>query len=143
LQSTTTWPRSGHARHGPGDALLCLAETAAHERMLELNRSGGMNRLPRSMFDPPPARHANGIGAEPVAHWFAVKSGERRLGAATVQCQGDFIHAARSTIVFAEALTTHWRGRGCFDPEEICALGQLEPRLQAAGVRVIPQPVHV
>lgn len=121
---------------------LCLADTAAHERMLELNRRAAMNRLQRGMFNAPSRGNGDGDGDEPVAHWIAVKTGERRLSAATVRCQGDFVHAARSTVIFAEALTKHWTGRGCFDPEEICSLGQLEPRLQAAGVRVIAQPVY-
>jgi hypothetical protein len=55
-----------------------------------------------------------------------------------MRCRGDFLHAARSTVVLADALLTRSQRGGCFDPEEICTLKGLESRLRAAGVRIVP-----
>jgi hypothetical protein len=41
--------------------------------------------------------------------------------------------------VFAQALLTRERPRGCFDPEELCTLRELEPELARAGVTVVPR----
>ena len=73
---------------------------------------------------------------EPVAHWIAAVRGGRRLSARTVECRGDFLHAARSTVVFADALLAGGQQAGCFDPEEICTLCVVQDRLQAAGITV-------
>ncbi len=119
---------------------VCITEPAAHERVLMLNRAGTMNRLPRSLFEAhPPAGPI--LSREPVAHWIAVKTKDRRLAARTVECRGASLHAARATVVFAERLIGQPTRGGCFDPEEICTLAQIERRLWAAGVRVVPQPV--
>ena len=119
---------------------LCITEPAAHERLLTLNRAGTMNRLPRSLFEPhPPAGTV--ASREPVAHWIAVKDHDRRLAARSVECWGATVHAARATVVFAEPLIGQPKRRGCFDPEEICTLAQIEGRLSRAGVSVVSQPV--
>jgi len=116
---------------------VCIAEAAAHERMLLLNRAGTMNQLPSSLLEPHALPANDAPSREPVAHWIAAKTKDRRLAARTVECRGDFLHAARSTVVFGETLTRqHWPG-GCFDPEEICTLTQIESRLLAIGVSVV------
>jgi len=120
---------------------VCIAEPETHERILALNDARAMDKLPRSLFKPRRLTNANAAGGAPVAHWAAAKAGGRRLAARTIECRGDVVHAARTTVVFAEALSEHRRG-GCFDPEEIWALPELEPRLRAAGVHVDQQPVH-
>jgi hypothetical protein len=73
-----------------------------------------------------------------VAHWIAAVREGRRLNARTVECRGDFLHAARSAIVFADALLCSSRGAGCFDPEEICTLTDVQAELQAAGITIAP-----
>src|SRR5262249_10044751 len=62
------------------------------------------------------------------------------LGSRTVQCRGDFRHAARSTVVFADALLSSPRRLGCFDPEEICTLGAVESKLTEAGITIASHP---
>jgi hypothetical protein len=117
---------------------ICVGESAIHDRLVELNTAGAMDRLPRPLVGSrKPAADAS-ASDEPIAHWIAAISGRRRLGVRTVQCRGDFLHAARSTVVFATALLTRQRPGGCFDPEEICTLSGLETTLQAAGVAVVP-----
>jgi hypothetical protein len=61
------------------------------------------------------------------------------LSVRTVECLGDFVSAARSTVVFADALRAQPPPRGCFDPEEIWTLSDVEPELRAAGVTVVPR----
>ncbi len=116
---------------------ICIAEPEAHQRLLDLNRAGAMTTLPSSLIGPrkPPADGP--ASREPVGHWIAANRGQRRLGALTVQCRGDFLHAAHSTVVFAEALLGQKRRGGCFDPEEMFALGGLEAELVAAGIRIV------
>jgi hypothetical protein len=115
---------------------ICITEDAIHERLLELNATAALNKLPRELIG---ARSPSARGTpsdEPVAHWIAAVRDGRRLTARTVQCTGDFIHAARSTIVFAEALLARRRQPGCFDPEEICTLSAVRAKLQAAGIAI-------
>lgn len=116
---------------------ICLAEPAAHARLLELNRAGAMTRLPRSIVSALKPRSGMPASSEPVAHWIAAIRRDRRLDARTVECCGDFVHAARSTIVFADALLAHPRVGGCFDPEELFSLGSVKARLRDAGIVIV------
>jgi hypothetical protein len=120
---------------------ICIAEPTAHERMLALNDAGAMRTLPRTIWGPPRAP-GYGPSDEPVAHWVAAKRGDRRLAARTIECRGDYLHAARSTVLFASALRARNPGRGgCFDPEELWTLAELEPLLRAGGVTIASQSV--
>ena len=116
---------------------ICIAEAAAHERMLLLNRGGAMHHLPRSLLASVAPPGDGAPSTEPVAHWIGLGTRGRRLAAGTVQCRGDFLHAARSTVVFAQAIRGNRLPGGCFDPEEICTLSQIESALRAAGVRIM------
>jgi hypothetical protein len=110
---------------------VCVAEPAAHEQLLAENAAGTMRTLPPSLF-----RSAAGRGGEePVAHWIAAVRRGRRLSARTVECRGDFASTARSTLVFASVLASRSRA-GCFGPEEICRLADIEPALRSAGITV-------
>jgi hypothetical protein len=120
----------------------CIAEPAVHEELLELNRAGAMNTLPRPPTRAPQPANDERASDEPVAHWIAAIRGERRLGARTIECRGEFLHAARSTVVFADALRAGREAGGCFDPEEIWTLSSLEAKLRAAGITVVSHPAH-
>jgi hypothetical protein len=119
---------------------ICVAEPVVHERLLALNNSGSMNQLPRSLIAPPRSSRDGTTGDEPVAHWIAAIKAGRALGVRTVQCRGDFLHAARSTVVFADAVLSSPHRAGCFDPEEICTLPALKPELAAAGITIATGP---
>jgi hypothetical protein len=121
---------------------VCIAEPPVHEHLLELNRAGAMHTLPPPPADTPRPPGDGSAGDEPVAHWIAAIRGGRRLGARTIECRGDFLHAARSTVVFADALLAGQPEGGCFDPEELWTLGSLEPELRAAGIAVVSHPAH-
>lgn len=115
---------------------ICITEQAIHERLLELNAAAALNELPRELIG---ARSPSADGtpsAEPVGHWIAAVREGRRLSARTVECRGDFLHAARSTVVFADALLARSQQPGCFDPEEICTLSAVRAKLQAAGITI-------
>jgi hypothetical protein len=119
---------------------VCVAEPALHERLLERNSAGAMADLPRSLIAMRKQRADGAVGSEPVAHWVAAVRAGRRLGARTVECVGGSLSAARSTVVFADALRLRLPPPGCFDPEEIWTLSGIETDLRAGGIRVVSHP---
>jgi hypothetical protein len=118
---------------------ICVAEPAAHERLLELNASAAMSELPTALVGSRALSAGDPAGDEPITHWIAAVRRGRRLSARTVECDGEFPSAARGTVVFADALLTRHRLGGCFDPEEIWTLRGVEPELLAAGITVVPR----
>ncbi len=118
---------------------VCIAEPAVHERLLELNSTGAMTSLPRSLIGMRDQRVDGAASDEPVGHWIAAVRAGRRLGVRTVECVGGSLGAARSTVVFADALGGQPPPSGCFDPEEIWTLGGVEAKLRAAGITVVPR----
>ena len=116
---------------------LCVTEPATHERLLQLNSARAMRNLPRWLIGSRKAPVDGTVSDEPVAHWIAAIRGGRRLSARTVECRGDFLHAARSTVVFADALLARGRQGGCFDPEEIFTLGEIEAKLREFGISIV------
>jgi hypothetical protein len=119
---------------------VCIAEPTVHERLLALNSAGAIASMPRSLIALRKQRADGTAGNEPVAHWIAAIRAGRRLGARTVECLGASLSAARSTVVFADALRTEPRPSGCFNPEEIWTLSDLEAKLRAAGISVVSHP---
>jgi hypothetical protein len=120
---------------------ICLLEPATHEWLLTLNDVGALGRMAKSLIRP---RLPNGdhiASQEPVAHWIAAVRGDRRLGVWTVRCRGEFVHTARCAVVFAQALLDRSPGGGCFDPEEVCGLEQVQASLGAGGVSIVPAAV--
>jgi uncharacterized protein YbjT (DUF2867 family) len=122
---------------------ICIAETTAHERLLALNNRGAIAALPRSLIAAREPRVDGAASDEPVAHWIAAIRGGRRLSARTVECRGDFLHAARSTVVLADALLAQRLRGGCFDPEEIYTLSGLEAQLRGSGINVVAHAGHL
>ena len=118
---------------------IYVGESELHERLLELNSAGCMNTLPTSLIAPRKPSASPSASDEPIAHWIAAIREGRRLGVRAVRCRGDFLHAARSTVVFADALLSEPPGAGCFDPEEIWTLTAVGAELRAAGVNIVPQ----
>ena len=118
---------------------VCIAEPAVHERLLELNSTGAMTSLPRSLIGMRDQRVDGVASDEPVGHWIAAVRAGRRLGVRTVECVGGSLGAARSTVVFADELRGQPPPSGCFDPEEIWTLSGVEAKLRAAGITVVPR----
>ncbi|HTU88211.1 MAG TPA: hypothetical protein VMF57_21705 [Solirubrobacteraceae bacterium] len=121
---------------------VCVVEPATHEWLVTLNEIGALGRLAKSLIR---ARMSGGdhvANDEPVAHWIAAIRGERRLGVWTVQCRGEFVHTARSAVVFADSIAASPPGGGCFDPEEVCTLEHVQNGLRAAGISIITGDVR-
>ncbi len=116
---------------------VCIAEEAVHERLLDLNAASAMNELPRSLIGPR-ERSSHRMADYPVAHSIAAVRAGRRLGAQAIQCRSEFPCAARCTVVLAEVLLNRRRRAGCFDPEEVWTLSELDAQLQAVGISVVP-----
>jgi hypothetical protein len=119
---------------------ICVGESDIHDRLIELNSAGDMSKLPRALIGSRKPSAGGIAGEEPVTHWIAPIRRGRRLGVRTVRCSGDFLHAARSTVVFTDSLVEPKRRRpgACFDPEEIWTLSAVEGKLRAAGVGIVP-----
>jgi hypothetical protein len=115
---------------------ICISELAVHDELLELNRTGAMNQVPRSLTASQKRPGDGSASEEPVAHWIAAIRAGRRLRARTVECRGDFLHAARCTVAFADAMLAREQPGGCFDPEELCTLSGLEARLRSEGISI-------
>jgi hypothetical protein len=116
---------------------ICIVEPAVHHKLLELNCTGAMHTVPRSLTAVQKRAGSGRASDEPVAHWIAAISSGRRLCARTVECRGEFLHAARCTVVFAEALFAPQQRGGCFDPDEICTLSGLEASLQTEDISIV------
>jgi hypothetical protein len=117
---------------------ICVFEPRAHRRLLELNGSGEIGALPRSLIGSRPLAADGSAGSEPVAHLIVAKRCGRCLDARAVRCRCDVRHAALSTVVFAQALLTQGRRAGCVDPEEVCTLDEVQPKLRDVGIRIEP-----
>ncbi|MGZ4246772.1 MAG: hypothetical protein ACXVUE_00485 [Solirubrobacteraceae bacterium] len=122
---------------------ICITEQPVHDQLLELNATAALNKLPRELVGARSSAADGSPSDEPGAHWIAAVREGWRLAARTVQCRGDFLHAARSTIVFADALLSRRQPAGCFDPEEICSLSAVQDKLAALGVRIAAQRAQV
>ena len=125
---------------------VCLAESSAHRAMLLLNTAGVISRLPRAVFGSNPTTDGDEASREPVAHWVAVLEQGRRIAARTLECRGDYLGAAESAVVFAQALVDDGgdaQGRnGVFGPEDLLALDPLTAPLRAAGISVVDREVN-
>src|SRR5439155_8141608 len=119
---------------------VCFAERRAAAPLLALNRLGALSLLPRAAFTAGRGKVPDEASREPVAEWVAVRRGGTRVAARTVEGEGDYRSTALSTLAMAEALRTRDE-RGCFHPEDLFSLADLEPRLRELGVRVVPQPI--
>jgi len=62
-----------------------------------------------------------------------------RTGSRRSAARGDYVHAAKSAVAFADLLLSRRRTGGCFDPDEICALADIEPVLSRAGIAIVPR----
>jgi NAD(P)-dependent dehydrogenase (short-subunit alcohol dehydrogenase family) len=118
---------------------IAVNEPRVHERLLELNRAGSITQPPPFLIGPRKPAPGGAPSSEAVAHWIAACSRGRRLSVRTVECSGDYLHAAKSAVVFADILLGGRRAGGCFDPDEICTLADIEPALGKAGIAIVPR----
>ena len=124
---------------------LCISEHRVHSALLAFNSAGIIARLPRSAFASaagPAGPSAPGpLGAEPVAHWVAVRRRGACLAARTLRCRGDYRSAAAGTVLFARSLTARAGSgpAGVLVPEEACTIGELRSALAASDIVVVDE----
>lgn len=98
------------------------------------NALGLMRLLPRIAF----TGGSGGMGPpsqEPTAIWIGARKGKTLLGASTAKCEGDYRVTALAARLFGEALVANPRP-GCFNPEDLFALGDFVSPLNEMGVRI-------
>ena len=123
---------------------LCISEHRVHSALLAFNSAGIIARLPRSAFASAPSDApgaAGPPGAEPVAHWVAVRRRGACLAARTLRCRGGHRSAAAGTVLFARSLTAGARSRpaGVLVPEETFTIGELRSALAESGIVVVDE----
>jgi hypothetical protein len=78
---------------------------------------------------------------ERFTEWVAVLRHGTRLAAATIEGEGGYRITATATAVLASALldavAKNSELRGCFDPQELFTLQQLDPHLRQAGINIL------
>jgi hypothetical protein len=120
----------------PVRTYVAFAERVPHHALLVMNRIGVMSLLPRVAFVTGRTKEPAHDSDEPIAEHVAVLRGGRRLGTRTVRVDGDYRGTAAVSVVLANALRDGDVAAGCFDPDELFTLAELEPELAAGGIRV-------
>jgi len=121
---------------------LCISEHRVHSALLAFNSAGIIARLPRSAFVSAPSDAPGAAGAEPVAHWVAVRRRGACLAARTLRCRGDYRSAAAGTVLFARSLAAGAAGAGgagVLVPEEACTIGELRSALAESDIVVVDE----
>ena len=123
---------------------LCISEHRVHSALLAFNSAGIIARPPRSAFAGA-AGSAEGapgsLGAEPVAHWVAVRRRGACLAARTLRCRGDYRSAAAGTVLFARSLAPGAGSgpAGVLVPEEAFTIGELRSALAESDIVVVDE----
>jgi NAD(P)-dependent dehydrogenase (short-subunit alcohol dehydrogenase family) len=121
---------------------LCISEHRVHTALLAFNSAGIIARLPRSAFAGTAGPSAAGpLGAEPVAHWVAVRRRGACLAARTLRCRGDYRSAAAGTVLFARSLAARAGSgpAGVLVPEEAFTIGELRSALAESDIVVVDE----
>jgi NAD(P)-dependent dehydrogenase (short-subunit alcohol dehydrogenase family) len=119
---------------------ICLAERSVGAMMRTLNAVRLISKLPPAALGSGRRTAAADASHEPVAHSVAVLREGLLLDYKLVVGRGDFLMAASSSIVFAEALVgldgPAAAEPGAWYPEEVLSLKRLEASLREAGIDV-------
>ena len=121
---------------------LCISEHRVHSALLAFNSAGIIARLPRSAFVSAPSDAPGAAGAEPVAHWVAVRRRGACLAARTLRCRGDYRSAAAGTVLFGRSLAAGLRSggpAGVLVPEDAFTIGELRSALADADIVVVDE----
>ncbi len=122
---------------------LCISEHRVHSALLAFNSAGIIARLPRSAFASATGSAAGAAGAEPVAHWVAVRRRGACLAARTLRCRGDYRSAAAGTVLFGRSLAAGLQAgsgpAGVLVPEETFTIGELRSALAESDIVVVDE----
>jgi NAD(P)-dependent dehydrogenase (short-subunit alcohol dehydrogenase family) len=118
-----------------------FAPRALNGALLALNKLRLMSTLPLGAFVP--SDKPNGEATtEHLTEWIAVRRNGTCLGACTIEGAGGYRVTAAATAVLADSLVATGADRpGCFDPQELFTLEDLQAELRAGGIDVVRQAV--
>jgi NAD(P)-dependent dehydrogenase (short-subunit alcohol dehydrogenase family) len=115
---------------------------ALNRAMLIANASRLMQALPLAAFVPRGRRRPIELTTEPLTEWVAVRRNGMYLAARTITGVGNYRVTAAATLVLAEGLLDPARRDrlrpGCFEPQELFTLAELEADFRQQGVAVNP-----
>ena len=118
-----------------------LSPRALNRAVLSINALRLMQALPLAAFVPRRNRPTE-LTTESLTEWVAVRRQGARLAARTIAGAGNYRVTAAATLVLAEALLDPARRDrvrpGCFEPQELFTLPELEADLRQQGVAVNP-----
>ena len=123
-----------YARFGP---------RALNRAVLIANGLRLMQALPLAAFVPRGKNRPIELTNESLTEWVAVCRQGARLAARTISGAGNYRVTAVATLVLAEALLDVRHDSvppGCFDPQELFTLSELEADLRQRGLAVNPAP---
>jgi NAD dependent epimerase/dehydratase family len=116
---------------------------ALHRAVLSVNALRLMQALPLAAFVPRRNRPTE-LTTESLTEWVAVRRQGARLAARTIAGAGNYRVTAAATLVLAEALLDPARTDGvrpgCFEPQELFSLPELESDLRQRGLAVDTAP---
>jgi hypothetical protein len=103
-----------------------------------------MRALPLAAFVPRGRTRPSELTSESLTEWAAVRRRGTRLAARTITGAGNYRVTAAATLVLAQALLDPARRDGarpgCFEPQELFSLPELEGNLRQRGLAVNPVP---
>jgi hypothetical protein len=98
--------------------------------------------LPVAAFVPRGSQRSTELTTESLTEWVGVRRRGALLAARTMTGAGNYRVTAAATLVLAEALLDparhHGAGPGCFEPQEVFSLPELEADLRQRGLAVRP-----
>jgi hypothetical protein len=116
---------------------------ALHRAVLSVNALRLIQALPLAAFVPRRNRPTE-LTTESLTEWVAVRRQGARLAARTITGAGNYRVTAAATLVLAEALLDPARTDGvrpgCFEPQELFSLPELEADLRQRGLAVDTAP---
>jgi hypothetical protein len=117
---------------------------ALHRTVLGVNALGLMQAWPLAAFVPRRSNRPTERTTESLTEWVAVRRQGAHLAARTITGAGNYRVTAAATLVLAEALLDPARRDGappgCFEPQELFSLPELQEDLRQRGLAVNPVP---
>jgi hypothetical protein len=111
-----------------------------HSAVLSVNALRLMRALPLAAFVPHRKNSPAELTSESLTEWVAVRRQGRLLEARTITGEGNY--RVTAALVLAEALLDPARRGGarpgCFEPQELFSLPELEANLRQRGLAVNP-----
>ena len=108
--------------------------------VLGVNALALMRALPLAAFVPRGTNSPTELTSESLIEWVAVRRDGTLLDARTITGAGNYRVTAAATLVLAESLLEPARGDrvrpGCFEPQELFSLTELEASLRQTGIAV-------